>query len=166
MTLPDPTSALRAVAPLPRRRRSQRRRASAAYAQHTRVPIAHSQAEISRTLNRYGATWVGVGLKPDGSGEVAFDYRGQRFKIPVPAATDRDATKREQEQRRRWRVALITIKAMLEAVTAKLLPFEALFLPFLEVPGLGQTVAERLLPKIATGELLALLAQNPESEAP
>lgn len=164
MTVPDSTPALRAVDPLPRRR-SQRRRASA-YAQHTRVPIAHSQAEISRTLQRYGATWVGVGLKPDGSGEVAFVYNKRRFMIPVPAATDRDdATKREQEQRRRWRVALITIKAMLEAVTAKLLPFEALFLPFLEVPGLGQTVSAMLLPKIDTGELPALLAQNAEPEA-
>ena len=56
MTLPDPTPALRAVVPPPRRRRSKRRRPAAAYAQHTRVPIAHSQAEISRTLQRYGAT--------------------------------------------------------------------------------------------------------------
>ena len=108
---------------------------------------------------------MGVGLKPDGSGEIAFDYHRRRFNITVPAATDPDETKREREQRRRWRVALLTIKAMLEAVTAKLQPFEAMFLPFLVLPA-GRTVAEMLVPKLDTDELPALLAQNPEPEAP
>jgi hypothetical protein len=71
----------------------------------------------------------------------------------------------EQEYRRRWRVLLITVKAMLEAVDSKVLTFDQAFLAHIVIPGTAKTLGDALVPHldaIHVGGLRALLAENPK----
>jgi hypothetical protein len=153
-----------------------------AYAQNTSVPVERSRAEIERTLSRYGATRFGTMTEPDGA-TIYFEVNGRQIqlRVPMPARDDKQFTRGrrsswrsvgnaerdkryEQEFRRRWRVLLITVKAMLEAVDSKVLTFDQAFLAHIVVPGTAQTLGEVIVPKLdamQTTGLRALLAENP-----
>jgi hypothetical protein len=143
-----------------------------AYAENTSVPIERSRAEIERTLARYGAT-------------IYFEVNARQIqlRVPMPPRTDKRFTedrrrttwgrkvsdaardaRYDQEYRRRWRVLLITVKAMLEAVDAKVLTFDQAFLAHIVVPGTARTIGDALVPRLdalQTSGLRALLEENP-----
>ena len=155
-----------------------------AYAQHTAVPAERSRAEIEKTLARYGATRFGTMTEPDGA-TIYFEHKGRQIqlRVPMPPRDDKQFTKHrgrstwgrtvsvseagrryDQEYRRRWRVLLITVKAMLEAVDSKVLTFDQAFMAHIVIPGTAKTLGDALLPRLdalASSGLRALLSENP-----
>ena len=100
-----------------------------------------------------------------------FEVKGRQLQWSIPLPTKskfRYDTDYDREVRRRWRVMLITVKAMLEAVESKLLTFDQAFLPHIVIPGTARTMGEMLsTPKLdalyAGGGVKALLAENPDA---
>ncbi|MDY6810956.1 MAG: hypothetical protein SW127_18405 [Actinomycetota bacterium] len=121
----------------------------AKYAQYTTVPIERSQAEMKKTLARYGARNIAT-LDGDHEHAIAFVYGGWlvRMKLPMPENDDR-------ERRRLWRSFNLIVKAKLEAIENGVSTFEREFLPDLVIPATGTTVGEWMQPQwpaLAAGE--------------
>ncbi len=136
------------------------------YAQHTTVPQSQSRMEIERVVTRYGASHFGTMSAPD-TATVYFRLKSReiQWEIPMPDAKSqawRSEAKRDQEIRRRWRVMLVTVKALLEAVESGLMTFDEAFLAHIAIPGTARTVGQLVIPKLNGPELPALLARNPE----
>jgi hypothetical protein len=148
------------------------------YAQNTSVPVERSRVEVEQVLAKYGATHFGTMTKPDGA-TIVFEFKGRQIQlaVPMPPKTDKAFTHKgwrartaqakdklwEAEYRRRWRVLVITVKAMLEAVDSKLLTFDEAFLAHIVVPGTAKTIGGEIVPRldaIYAGQL-ALLSENP-----
>jgi hypothetical protein len=141
------------------------------YAEGTQVSAERSQAQISETLRKYGATGFMYGWEGD-KAVIGFVAHGKhiRFILPLPTGaheftrteagrsrtTIQAKAAYEQEIRRRWRALLLAIKAKLEAVESAIATFEEEFLAHIVMPD-GATVADHLLPQIeqayATGKL-------------
>lgn len=135
------------------------------YASTTSVSTDRSQAEIKKTLKRYGADqWMEAADWEGGQAMIGFRFKGLaiRLKLPLPNRQDRAYTETptglergesaaqkawEQATRQRWRALCIIIKAKLEAVSAGITTLEEEFMAHVVVDG-GQTVGERLLPEI------------------
>ena len=153
------------------------------YATNTSVPVERSRAEVERVLAKYGVTHFGTMTRPDG-GVVYFEYKGRQIQlsVPMPPRTDPQFTNRprsswgkvadstrdqrwDAEYRRRWRVLVITVKAMLEAVDSKLLTFDQAFLAHIVIPGSAKTLGDVIVPKLDAMYqglgLPALLSENP-----
>lgn len=124
----------------------------APYAAETKVPVAQSQAEIEKTLSRYGATSFAFATQP-GSVTVMFEARDRRvrFDVPMPAqqAGENEASRRTREQivRRLWRALLLCIKSKLESVESGIETFEEAFLSHVILPD-GSTVGHHAVPRI------------------
>jgi hypothetical protein len=117
------------------------------YASQTKVPIERSREEIERVLHNYGADEFFYGSSAKGKG-IGFRYKGRIIKIgiPIPPRTDYSASqfgeyKWQQEERRRWRVLLIALKAKLELIDAELTTFEDEFLAQTALPD-GSSVGD------------------------
>jgi hypothetical protein len=156
----------------------QARETAGKFAQGTVVPAEKSQAELERTLARYGASAFLRGWSEDRSvAQVMFEVRGRRvrFTIVIPDRSDKRFTHDrtghvkspaamraayEAEIRRLWRALLLVIKAKLEAAESGIISFEEEFLPHIVLAD-GRTVAETLGPDIeqlyVTGQVPALL---------
>jgi hypothetical protein len=146
------------------------------HAQRTQVSPEKSQAEIHRTLMRYGAEAFGVYTARDYL-QVCFEYQTLKISITVTIPSPDDQQFRrtpggkrirnerqrqeawEQAVRTRWRALLLSIKAKLEAVECGISTIEHEFMPFV-VCADGRTVGDKLLPalkaSIASGTTLAL----------
>lgn len=145
------------------------------YAAETSVPIERSEAEIKRTLQRYGADDVVSGQSARlRQAFVQFRYKGLavelRIALPDPDAErfhfrsdgrqrgpDQHSSLWQSECRQQWRVLLLLLKANLEAVENGLLKPEEAFLSWLLLPG-GTTVG-----KVLEGHLKGFLESG---EAP
>ena len=135
------------------------------YAAGTSVPVERSRAEVERVVVKYGATKFGT-LSEETKATVFFEIKGRQVQWAVPLPPKSQPTA-DREVRRRWRVLVITVKAMLEAVESKLLTFDQAFLPHIVVPGTAKTIGEFIsTPKLnalySGKSLKALLAENPE----
>ena len=137
------------------------------YAKGTTVPVSQSRAEVERVLTKYGATKFGTMTEPLRV-SVFFEVKGRQvqWSIPIPEKKKfRYETDYDKEVRRRWRVLVITIKAMLEAVESKLLTFDEAFLAHIVIPGTARTLGESIAPKLDAlyegKSLPALLSENP-----
>jgi hypothetical protein len=142
------------------------------YAQGTTVSIEKSEIEVRRVLQKYGATKFGTMVEPE-QATIFCELKNRRVQIVVPMPTKKEKAwmyaspaKVDAERRRRWRVLLITLKAMLEAVESGLMSFDQAFLAFIEVPGTARTLGDELVPRLnalyAGASLKALLAGNPD----
>lgn len=103
------------------------------YAEHTKVPVERTRAEIERALEKAGASQFISGWdSKEGVGRVRCELEGVylQFEIraPDPKEFERDSAGRlraeealrsalDKELKRRWRVLLLLIKAKLEAIT-------------------------------------------------
>jgi hypothetical protein len=140
------------------------------FAATTTVPVEKSRAEIESVLTKYGATHFGYSTEP-GRATIMFICRERkiRFSVALPLITDKEflytehrrhrrtGTEQhkvwEQACRQRWRALLLSIKAKLEAVEAKISEFEEEFLPFIVNPENGQTVYESLRDQVSQAYL-------------
>lgn len=134
------------------------------YAKNTEVSSEQSQAEIRKTLTKYGATKFAY-LEEEERAALMFEIANRRirFVLPLPNRNDRkfwvtpekklkrtpDAAYKEWEQacRQRWRALALAIKAKLEAVESGIATFEEEFLAYVVLPD-GQSVGQHVLPKI------------------
>lgn len=146
------------------------------YASGTEVPVDRTQAEIGRTLTRYGVEEFAFGQAP-GRAQVSFVSHGRqiRFVISLPNPADAEFTSTptgrdrapkaardafDQAVREAWRALNLLIKAKLEAVARGVQTFEDEFLPYTVLPG-GMTVADAVRDPVsqtfATGQASGLL---------
>lgn len=132
------------------------------YAEGTEVSADRSEAEVKRTLTRYGVLAILVGTFPDRAMiEFATDTRRVRIALPLPARDERRFTHHsrgrrtpeaalkawEQGCRQAWRALALVVKAKLEAITAGISTFEQEFGMNVVMPD-GRTVAEHVAPQI------------------
>lgn len=115
------------------------------FAATTSVPVVRSQAEIRKTLEKYGATGFMFG-EGNGNAMVMFEMNSRRIKfvLPLPKKGDK---KGEQIERTRWRCLLLAIKAKLECAATGITTFEQEFLAHIVMPN-GQTVGSAIVPQI------------------
>lgn len=112
------------------------------YAERTKVPVIRSQQEIERVLSNAGARQFCCGHDRDEAWSfIQFSLEGRMMQIRVPIPED------EREERRRWRVLLITIKAKLEWLSLGFATVDEVFLADIYLPS-GETVGQWLLPQI------------------
>ena len=141
------------------------------YAANTSVPIERSQAEIQRTLQRYGADQFMLGWEQgiEAKAAVSFRLNGRviRFVLPLPdpgdrefthtpgrqfKRTDRDArTAWDKACRQRWRALAAVILALLEATETGILTIEDAFLSQTVLPN-NRTVSEVMQPRLAAAQ--------------
>jgi hypothetical protein len=134
------------------------------YAKDTSVSSEKSQAEIRKTLTKYGATKFAY-VEEEERAAIMFEVENRRirFILPLPDPNDeqffriarryeRRSTqaarqKWEQACRQRWRALVLAIKAKLEVVESGIATFEEEFLAYVVMPD-GQTVGDLVLPNI------------------
>jgi len=148
------------------------------YAKDTSVSSERSQAEIKKTLARYGATKYAY-VEEEERAATMFEVpnRRIRFLLPLPNRSDPKfwetpgrklqrapyAAFKEWKQsfRQRWRTLALAIKAKIEAVESEIATFEEEFLAYVVMPD-GQTVSHHVLPNVgtayATGRMPPLLS--------
>lgn len=113
------------------------------YADRTKVPVSHSQAEIQRLLKRYGADQFGFFSSPQKFiAGFAAHGRQVRFIIPIPKDGD------DAEERRLWRCLVLVIKGKLESVETGIETFEDAFLANIVTPD-GRLVGEIIRSELA-----------------
>lgn len=133
-----------------------------AYAATTDVTAEKSQAELKRTVMRYGATKYAT-MEEDERAMVAFDASGRRvrFTLPLPSRSDREFTHHsrglrtasaaeaayEQAVRQKWRALNLVVKAKLEAIESGISTFDQEFYGHLVLPN-GQTVFEQSIKQV------------------
>ena len=113
------------------------------YAKHTTVPVERSRTQIEQCLERYGASSFVFGWdRSSGISAIAFEFKGLMFRIEIPIPTDCPP----QDERQRWRVLLLVIKAKLEAVESGISTIREEFLAYVMTP--GGTLGKRLIPQL------------------
>lgn len=139
------------------------------YAKSTSVPVARSQDEIRRTLEKYKATGFMFG-ESNGQALCAFEMNSRRIKfvldLPVYGKTETPKnyimgqSECEQRTRTAWRCLLLAIKAKLECAASGISTFEQEFMAHIVMPD-GQTIGQHILPQIGeaytTGKMPPLL---------
>lgn len=119
------------------------------YAEGTSVAVDRSRAEIEKLVRRHGAAAFASMWARDRY-VVGFEMHGLQVRLDVPAPDAkrfRTSQKWEAEQRRRWRVLLLLLKAKLEMVASGDADFQSEFLAYLTLPG-GKTVGQVVLPDL------------------
>ena len=130
------------------------------YAKNTTVAPEKSQAEIKRTLSKYGATAFAFAESKDRA-MVRFEMNARhvKFMLPIPILQSPAPSwnqkkglfysqdRLDQELRRRWRCLLLAIKSKLECVETGITTFEQEFMAHIVLPD-GSTVGEFMAPQI------------------
>lgn len=117
-----------------------------AFAQNTTVSALKTRDEIERLVNKYGATQFGFATQARRVG-ITFVAKGRmvRFKLPLPDEQEAEAAYKDlsrhrskeadwkanwiqDEERRRWRCLLLSIKGKLESSETGIETFEQAFL--------------------------------------
>ena len=127
------------------------------FAENSKVPVANSQSEIRRTLEKYGATGFMFG-ESNGQALCAFEMKGRRIKfvmeVPIYGKTLMGASRVvlsadrcAQRTRTSWRCLLLAIKAKLECAESGISTFEQEFLAHIVMPN-GMTIGQAIVPQI------------------
>lgn len=138
------------------------------YAEGTTVSIEKSKMDIEREVKRYGGTrFLSSWTNKDGfnSAVIMFEMpvgnqlRQVKFTIPMPTEEEiqdnlvRRKTQKQvqtlvvKEEKRRWRVIFLVLKAMLEAASSGLFTFDEIFMAHLVLSD-GKTVGNRMIPDL------------------
>jgi hypothetical protein len=105
------------------------------YAEGTTVPVDRSRSEVMALLQKHGVTAMGWQRLPDGADAIGFAIKGQQYRFTVTAPTTDEMKARitretplryvaydqwprlvDAETRRRWRAAILLMKAKFEAI--------------------------------------------------
>ena len=151
------------------------------YAEKTRVPVAQSEAELKKTLVRYGADNIMIGSSQEQAmALVAFTMKGRSVKITLPlppledfavrkvggrwGTREVEATDSEQQKawsqacRQRWRALLIMTKSKLEYVDLMPDAFDMVFLSDFVLPkSRGRTIGEEMTAQLDQLDAVPLL---------
>jgi hypothetical protein len=150
----------------------------------TSVSVERSQTQIRRLLREAGA--AGVQFSEEWSDPPAFYVRF----LWTMAAPDADAQgvnqavrlrvnplleshkgvvkSREQRERQAWRGIAHYLEGTIKAATFGLIRFEDIFLSFMEIEPMGQTLGERVIPQLERGRLQLLpgaVESDPRTDA-
>lgn len=141
------------------------------YAQGTSVPVERSIAELKRTCEKYGATNFGF-LQNDEKTAVFFKYLGRLYRMDLhfgcPASRNKtldEERKLKAEERRKWRVLILTVKAMFESIENDVLDGHLLLQPFTVLPDntvLGERLSDSIEQAYLTGNMPPLLLGDKE----
>jgi hypothetical protein len=156
-----------------------------AYARGTEVPVSKSQQDIKHALQAAGADDIVLGESmAQGLAFIQFRHKGLpcQIRVKLPSAqerrfrfteakgllrsADQAAAAWRNECKRKWRVALLLIKAQLEAIAEGITTPEEALLPWLLLSNghtVGETVAGRAEQFLASPRAGALLLEGPES---
>ena len=119
------------------------------YAADTTVSVDRSRGELEKLLTRFGVegfayAWEG------GQETIGFVYAGKRVRMSIPLPK-RESYRTEEswakERRRRLRVLVLAVKALLVAVDDGLVGFEEAFLSWFVTPS-GRTVGDLVVPQL------------------
>jgi hypothetical protein len=105
------------------------------YASQTKVGADKTRMEIEQLVKKHGAKGF-VGGWHEGFARVEFLCRDRHIRLTVPMSD------REQENRSKWRLLLLMVKAKLAAVEAKVVTFEQAFVGDIVMPETNRTVWE------------------------
>jgi hypothetical protein len=105
------------------------------YAERTRVPVESTRGEIEQLVKKYGAKGFAGGWH-DGVARVEFLCRDRHIRLTVPVSA------KDQENRAKWRLLLLLVKAKMAAIDAKAVTFEQAFVGDIVMPETGKTVWE------------------------
>lgn len=136
--------------------------------QDTSVPVERSKEQIRTALRSAGAR--GVQFDEEWSDpptlRVRFVWCHETGKTsvvrldakplpPVKGARGGWQTSPEQRERQAWRGLAWYLETNLKAATFGLVPFEAIFLAHIEIPGTpgGRTIGEHVIPQLERGHL-------------
>lgn len=135
----------------------------------TGVSVARSQEQIRQMLRKAGAQ--GVQFSEEWSDPPAFYVRflwhmtppdpdsppiiqAVRLRVnPLPASHEGVGKSQEQRERQAWRGISHYLDGTLKAATFGLIRFEDIFLSFMELEPMGQTLGERIIPAMERGRL-------------
>jgi hypothetical protein len=126
------------------------------YAQNTTVSVLNSELEIKRVLQRYKADRIGIMSEP-GRATIYFSIKGRDVQLPIPLPVAGQLlpgakyqkwseSAAQKEERRRWRVMVLTLKAMLEAVESGVTTFDEAFLAHVVIG--DTTIGQALVPRL------------------
>jgi hypothetical protein len=147
------------------------------YAEHTKVSVGASKAEIEATLNRFGIHDVLYGTI-DGIASVMFRHQGRSYVLRLTMPDPQDAEfwmtpaqrhRRSDEQayaaweqacRVKWREIALLMKAKLVAVSSEAVSFEDEFLAYTMLPDrstMGEWAVDQLEYMCQSGQMPELL---------
>lgn len=137
------------------------------YAEGTTVPINTSRAELTSIMIKHGVLKFGwMWDSQTGTDQLMFEIGGGQYRIDItkPTADDiyrkfpnhRDTeAKVDSEHRRRWRAAVLLLKAKMEFVDSGDTTLEREFLAYRLLPSgqtLEQVIIEQGLPQLVAGK--------------
>lgn len=128
--------------------------------EHTSVAVAKSQDKIRQLILRNRGLGVAFVSQPPLEGfEAQVSIDGKTYHVRITATCkhkDHAADdKRQQEERRVWRVLFHHLKSVYEAANTGVMEFRELMLPYV-VTSDGRTIADHILPRLD-----AAIAGNP-----
>lgn len=119
---------------------SQRR-----YAEDTEVPVTRSQGEVRDLLRKAGAGRLAIMDEVDGSAVIMFEHGNRGYKLAI--AADAKAKNPAQDERRRWRVLVLLVKAKVNSVLEGVTTIEREFFADTILPN-GKLLLEEARPAI------------------
>lgn len=141
------------------------------YAEGTKVPVERSIAELKRTCEKYGATNFGF-LQADSKTAIFFKYSDRLYRMDLHfpnasgARTMEEVKKIKAEERRLWRVLLLTVKAMFEGIENQVFDGHLLLQPFTVLPDntvIGDRISPQLDQTYLTGNMPSLFLEGASS---
>ena len=158
------------------------------YAATTAVDVERSQAEIRKTLKRYGAEALGYGEDERvNAAMVVFRLADRHYRVYVPLPDRADPQWRatvttptiragafrqaayDQAMKQRWRAAALYIKAVLEAAESGIISVEQALLTHLLLPNgqtMGQATATPIEEMYQSGQMQPLLPGLSQAQLP
>lgn len=119
---------------------SQRR-----YAEDTDVPVTKSQGEIRDMLRKAGVGRLAIMDDFDGAATIMFEHGNRAYKLHL--AADPNAKNQAQDERRRWRVLVLLVKAKVNSVLEGVTTIEREFFADTVMPS-GKSLLEEAKPAI------------------
>lgn len=124
--------------------------------EYTEVPVSKSQEQIRRLIMSHGGFGLAVVSERDPDGKfppqegfqakVLIDKKPYTVKVMASLKLVSEP-KREQEERRIWRVLFHHLKSVFEAADSGVMEFRELMLPYI-VTADGMTISEHILPRL------------------
>jgi hypothetical protein len=119
---------------------SQRR-----YAETTDVPVTRSQGEVRDLLRKAGTGRIAIMDERDGSAVIMFEHGNRGYRLAI--AADPKAKNLAQDERRRWRVLVLLVKAKVNSVLEGVTTIEREFFADTLMPS-GMSLLEEARPAI------------------